>query len=248
MILSRLYFFIYTFIHLITVYLIERKVKLKGFWNMKYKENYVKFIYRLWVAPNLVRHCGLLSFNATTKLMCKTPTGFLNSKCLLVAGLIFLCNYCCENFFKTVEQLKMEQCDKSKWRSLNFVVAMWFGFFSVKRSLTLWISIKTTSACKCQHPELKAITYVVPSYKPHLYIFWWVKLDFFVPDTVAVFDFIDFFSFSFQGRVSADWNFWYEKECRTLLFFTSKLICINSTMKGLQEPWNPGKKKESIFK
>ena len=109
--------------------------------------------------------------------MCKTPTGFLNSKCLLVAGLIFLCNYCCENFFKTVEQLEMEQCDKSKWRSLNFVVAMWFGFFSVKRSLTLWISIKTTSACKSQHPELKAITYVVPFYKPHLY-FWWVKLDF----------------------------------------------------------------------
>ena len=100
--------------------------------------------------------------------MCKTPTGFLDSKCLLVAGLIILCNYCCEYFFKTVEQLKMEQCDKSKWRSLHFVVAMWLRFFSVKRSLALRISIKTTSVSKCQHPELKAITYA-PFYKPQLY-------------------------------------------------------------------------------
>ena len=46
---------------------------------------------------------------------------------------------------------------------------MWLRFFSVKKSLTLWISIKTTSVSKCQHPELKAITYVAPFYKPHLY-------------------------------------------------------------------------------
>ena len=97
---------------------------------LKYKENMMLNL--LWIAPNLVRHCGLLSFNTTTKLMCKTPTGFLDSKCLLVAVLIILCNYCCENFFKTVKQLKMEQCDKSKWRSLHFVVAMWFGFFCEK--------------------------------------------------------------------------------------------------------------------
>ena len=41
--------------------------------------------------------------------------------------------------------------------------------FFVKRSLALWISIKTTSVSKCQHPELKAITYVASFYKPHLY-------------------------------------------------------------------------------
>ena len=118
--------------------------------------------------------------------------------------------------------------------------------FFVKRSLALWISIKTTSVSKCQHPELKAITYA-PFYKPHLYF---LKCQ------------IRFFCTWLGGRI---WLYWFLfsfisgtnfgrlelliwKECRPLLFITSKLICINSTMKGLQEPWNPGKKNESILK